>query len=108
MNFGRKLVDRIKVWVDHGTSITELTYNDTKTYSALVLFNILCDLIVKDSKSEKIEDRFSFNHRFRFDFLHSEGFDKEHVHATNSRKPQSALEWQQWVKNIKNIYPKTI
>ena len=105
MNFGRKLVDRIKVWVDHGTSITELTYNDTKTYSALVLFNILCDLIVKDSKSEKIEDRFSFNHRFRFDFLHSEGFDKEHVHATNSRKPQSALEWQQWVKNIKEYLP---
>ena len=106
MDFGRKLVDRIKVWVDHDTSITELTYNHPKTYAALVLFNILCDLIVKDSKSEKIEDRFSFYHRFRFDFLHSEGFDKEHVHATNSRKPQSALEWQQWVKNIKEYLPK--
>lgn len=105
-DFGRKLVDRIKVWVAYGTSITELTYNDSKTYSALVLFNILCDLIVKDSKSDKIEDRFCFNHRFRFDFLHSEGFDKEHVHATNSRKPQSALEWQQWVKNIKEYLPK--
>lgn len=106
MDFGRKLVDRIKVWVDHDTSITELTYNDSKTYAALVLFNILCDLIVRDSKSEKIEDRFSFYHRFRFDFLHSEGFDKEHVHATNSRKPQSALEWQQWVKNIKEYLPR--
>ncbi len=105
-DFGRKLVDRINVWVNHGTSITELTYKDSKTYSALVLFNILCDLIVKESKSDKIEDRFSFNHRFRFDFLHSEGFDKEHVHATNSRKPQSALEWQQWVKNIKDYLPK--
>lgn len=105
-DFGRKLVDRINLWVANGTSITELTYNDSKTYSALVLFNILCDLVVKDSKSDKIEDRFSFTHRFRFDYLHSEGFDKEHVHATNSRKPQSALEWQQWVKNIKEYLPK--
>lgn len=104
-DFGRKLVDRINLWVADGTSITELTYNNSKTYSALVLFNILCDLIVKDSKSDKIEDRFSFTHRFRFDYLHSEGFDKEHVHATNSRKPQSALEWQQWVKNIKDYLP---
>lgn len=103
--FGTKLVNRINTWVEHGTPITDLTYNDSKTYSALMLFNILCDLIVKDSKCGKIEDRFGFHHRFRFDFLQSEGFDKEHVHATNSRKPQSAIEWQQWVKNIKEYLP---
>lgn len=104
-DFGSKLAGRINTWIKQGTAITELTYKDSKTYSALLLFNILCDLIVKDAKCSKIEDRFGFHHRFRFDFLQSEGFDKEHVHATNSRKPQSAIEWQQWARNIKVYLP---
>lgn len=72
-----------------------------------MLFNILSDLIIKDSKSGKIEDKYGFNHRFRFDLLRKEGYDKEHVHATNSRKIQSALEWQQWIINILKYLPES-
>lgn len=105
-NFGHFLVGKITGWVNSGTPLSKLIYKNSKTYNALLLFNILSDLNIKDSKANKVEDKYSFNHRFRFDLLRSEGYDKEHVHATNSRKIQSAIEWQQWVKNILNYLPK--
>lgn len=106
-DFGKKLVKRVTDWVNQGTPLSNLTYKDSKTYNALLLFNILSDLIIKDSKSGKIEDKYGFNHRFRFDLLRKEGYDKEHVHATNSRKIQSALEWQQWIINILKYLPES-
>lgn len=103
--FGNNLVSRVTEWVNQGTVLSNLTYKDSKTYTALLLFNILSDLVIMDSKSEKIEDRYRFNNRFRFDLLNQEGYDKEHVHATNSQRIQSALEWQQWVINILKYLP---
>lgn len=96
-DFGKKLVKRVTDWVNQGTALSKLTYKDSKTYTALLLFNILAELIIKDPDSSRIEDKYGFNHRFRFDLLKQEGYDKEHVHATNSQYIQSALEWQQWV-----------
>lgn len=104
-DFGKNLIKRVTDWVNQGTALDNLTYKDSKTYNALLLFNILSDLTIKDSKSDKIEDKYGFNHRFRFDLLRKEGYDKEHVHATNSRKIQSALEWQQWVISILKYLP---
>lgn len=37
--------------------------------------------------------------------LRDEGYDKEHVHATNSLRLRSAIEWQQWIKNILMYLP---
>lgn len=105
-DFGEKLVKRVSDWVNQGTALNNLTYKDSKTYNALLLFNILSDLIIKDPQSDKIEDKYGFNHKFRFDLLRKERYDKEHVHATNSKKIQSALEWQQWVINILKYLPK--
>ena len=103
--FGNNLVSRVTEWVNQGKVLSNLTYKDSKTYTALLLFNILSDLVIMDSKSDKIEDRYRFNNRFRFDLLNQEGYDKEHVHATNSQRIQSALEWQQWVINILKYLP---
>lgn len=104
-DFGKNLVKRVTDWVNQGTSLSNLTYKDGKTYTALLLFNILSELIIKDQNSSRIEDKYGFNHRFRFDLLKQEGYDKEHVHATNSQRIQSALEWQQWVINILKYLP---
>lgn len=52
-DFGKKLVKRVTDWVNQGTPLSNLTYKDSKTYNALLLFNILSDLIIKDSKVGK-------------------------------------------------------
>lgn len=103
--FGNKLVKRVNDWVKAGTQLPNLVYKDKKTFPALLLFNILCDLIERKTESKKIEDKYGFTHRFRFDLLRDEGYDKEHVHATNSQGLRSAIEWQQWIKNILEYMP---
>ena len=103
--FGNRLVKRVTDWVNTGTQLSDLVYTDNKTFSALLLFNILCDLTEKKALSTKIEDKYGFTHRFRFDLLRSEGYDKEHVHATNSQRLRSAIEWQQWIKCILTYLP---
>ena len=103
--FGNKLVERVSKWVKTGTKLQNLVYKDNKTFPALLLFNILCDLIERQTASTKIEDRYGFTHRFRFDLLRDEGYDKEHVHATNSQRLRSAIEWQQWIKGILTYLP---
>lgn len=102
---GNKLVKRVNDWVKAGTQLPNLVYKDKKTFPALLLFNILCDLIERKTESKKIEDKYGFTHRFRFDLLRDEGYDKEHVHATNSQCLRSAIEWQQWIKNILEYMP---
>lgn len=103
--FGPKLIKRVTDWVETGTQLSNLVYKDNKTYSALLLFNILCDLIERKTSSTKIEDKYGFTHRFRFDLLRDEGYDKEHVHATNSQRLRSAIEWQQWIKCVLKYLP---
>ena len=103
--FGNKLVKKVTEWMKAGTKLQNLVYKDNKTFPALLLFNILCDLIERKTASTKIEDRYGFTHRFRFDLLRDEGYDKEHVHATNSLRIRSAIEWQQWIKGILMYLP---
>lgn len=104
-DFDNKLLQRIISWRDEGKDIGKLVYKDSKTYSALLLFNILTDLNVKSEGNKKIEERYSFNNRFRFDLLKIEAYDKEHVHATHSQRLRSAIEWQQWCKTIIKYFP---
>ena len=103
--FGNKLVERVSKWVKTGTKLQNLVYKDNKTFPALLLFNILCDLIERKTASSKNGDWYGFTHRFRFDLLRNEGYDKEHVHATNSQRLRSAIEWQQWIKGILTYLP---
>lgn len=103
--FGSKLVERVTKWVKAGTQLKDLVYKDNKTFPALLLFNILCELIERKTVSTKIEDRYGFTHRFRFDLLRDEGYDKEHVHATNSQRLRSAIEWQQWIRCVLTYLP---
>lgn len=103
-NFGELLVKRVNDWVE-SIDIRNLVYKDAKTYPALILFNVLCDLMVNQS-NKKPEERFWFTNRFRYDLLRAEGFDKEHVHATHSKNLQSAIEWQQWIIHILKYWPK--
>lgn len=98
--FGSKLIKRVTDWVKTGTQLPNLVYKDKKTFPSLLLFNILCDLMVRETTSTKLEEKYGFTHRFRFDLLRDEGYDKEHVHATNSQGLRSAIEWQQWIKGI--------
>lgn len=104
-DFNQKLIQRVINWRDKGKDIDKLEYKDDRTYSILLLFNILADLNIKTDVNKKIEERFSFTNRFRFDLLQSEGYDKEHVHATNSQKLRSALEWQRWCTTIIEHFP---
>lgn len=103
--FGNKLVKRVTDWAKIGTKLPNLVYRDNKTFPALLLFNILCDLTVRETSSTKIEEKYGFNHRFRFDLLSPKRTDIEHVHATNSQRLRSAIEWQQWIKNILMFLP---
>ena len=103
-DFGKKLVKRINGWVGN-EPLGNLEYNNEKTKPALLLFNILCDLTVKSTDSDKMEDKYGFIHRFRFDLMKSEKYDKEHVHATHSQQIRSAIEWQQWIRQIRKYLP---
>lgn len=99
--FGEELKGMIKKWVGTGKNIRELVYQDNKTKSTLLLFNILCELQeIEHPVSNKLEDRFRFNHKFRFDLYKAENYDKEHIHATHSDSLQSAIEWQQWCEIV--------
>ena len=72
-DFGERLRNRIIIWSQNGTSFRELEYKNDKTKSALLLFNILCDMYIKSNPvSEKLEDKYGFTARFRFDLYRSE------------------------------------
>lgn len=100
-DFGNWLISEIRTYADRGTAIEELVYKDSKTKPILLLFNILLDLQIRDcDRPRTIGDRYSFLHRFPFDRYRDDRYDKEHIHATNSKSLVSAIEWQQWMCNV--------
>lgn len=95
-NFEEKIFSTLKSWIGNPQEIRALQYKDTRTEPILLLFNILCDLHKKKGKiGTKLSD-FDFNHKFPFDLYYSDNYDKEHVHATNSKMLSSGIERQQW------------
>lgn len=100
-DFGDRLRNTIIAWAKNCKSLRDLVYKDGDTKTALLLYNIMCDLNIKPNPiSNRVEDKYGFTSRFRFDLYRAEKYDKEHVHATNSEMIQSALEWLQWCRNI--------
>lgn len=105
-DFGNKLRDKVIEWTNTCKPLRDLVYKNDETKSVLLLYNVLCDLYINPNpKSKKIEERYGFTSRFRFDLYRAEKYDKEHVHATNSEMIQSAIEWRQWCDNILKYTP---